>query len=181
MLYMIQIWCPPPNALARGFAADWKQSVFIYSSSGQAPQLPWSVLLVSGRALVIIGDNGPAAGNTTSPRQRLRPAPPMPPACSRRQPGLDINDAGVRSAPSGSATPRCPQSQPRHIQAPGKKTKTKRQLQFCRVTAKTVLWTQQGFDGTGNWHREHAGRWHFQWFHQRMPKREQRAQPLALY
>ena len=31
--------------------------------------------------------------------------------------------------------------------------------------------------GTGDM----QGSWHFQWFHQRMPRREQRAQPLAPY
>ena len=67
MLYMIQIWCPshPPTPPMR-FPADLQQIeskayLFTPHQAGQAPQHPWSILLVS--ALVIIGDNGPTAGN----------------------------------------------------------------------------------------------------------------------
>ena len=75
---------PPPNALARWFAANWAKRVYL--------------LLI-------------------------------------RQKGLNTHGASSISAKAHSA--------------PGKNTRTKRQLQFCRVTAKNVFWTQQGYW----WHR----------------------------
>ena len=74
MLYMIQIWCPPPSPPTQ-CAWAWIWCWFTPHQAGQAPHHPWSILLVSGSTLVMIGDKRPTAGNTTPPGQCLSPVP----------------------------------------------------------------------------------------------------------
>ena len=73
----------------------------------------------------------------------------IPPACSQRHLGLDINNSGVLSALSGSA-----QSQQRHIV---KIREPSVSFNFAESQQKMSLEHNKGIDATGNWHREHAG------------------------
>ena len=75
---MIQIWCPSPHhhkcACARICSKLKAKRVYLLliRQASSASTSTSGVLLVSGSTLVIIGDNGPTAGNTTPPRQRCQ-------------------------------------------------------------------------------------------------------------
>ena len=75
---------------------------FTHCQAGQAPQHPWSFLLVSGSTLVVVGYGLLLAYSPTSPRQRVEGGqhPRTPPNRPRRP--------GRRPRPPCSLRPRLP-------------------------------------------------------------------------
>ena len=163
MLYMIHIWCPPPSPPPTKCACTRicsklkvkpvyllliRQASASLSTPLERPPGQWPRPCHYRRQWANSRQHNPTA---TTP---LACATTLPAACSRRQPGLDINDAGVRRAPSGRATPMSSISAKAHSSTWWKREPSV-SFNFAESQQKMSFKHNKGINGTGNWHKEH--------------------------